>query len=369
MEYPKAGDIFRAKEAIELIASVDLCPPIEIPKIPNEAYVENISKKEREFWKSEIIRLKKERNAMVLAHNYVPGDIQDVADVVGDSLYLAQNGRDSDADVLVEASVLFMNQILAVMKKSHQKVLAPSLKALCSLAAHAKPEKILEWRCKYPDGIVVSYVNTYLDIKELSHYCCASANAANVIRYVFLKHKNAPVLFLPDIHLGFYAAKLLQKMGESLDRLWLMIGVCHVHDMIKPYHVFDAMEKHPGAATLVHPECGCTSCLRNTLDLGEIPKRMIQFRSTQGMIKALKDLPEKKIIVATEVGNLHPMSKASPDKTLIPANPEAVCAFMKQNTLKNLYESLRDMKYEITVDHDLARRARLPIERMLEIVN
>lgn len=369
MAYPKAGDIFRVKEAIELISSVDLGPPIEIPQIPAEAYSENISTDEREFWRSEILRFKKERNALVLAHNYVPRDVQDIADVVGDSLYLAQQGRDSDADVLVEASVLFMNQILAVMKKSHQTVLAPDLGALCSLAAHAKVENIREWKTANPSGIVVSYVNTYIDVKAESVYCCASANAADVIRYVFTHHAKAPVLFLPDVHLGFYAAKLLQKMGESLDRLWLMMGACHVHDMIKPYHVYGAMEKHPDAATMVHPECGCTSCLRNALDLREVPEKMIQFRSTQGMIKALKDVPQKEIIVATEIGNLHPMSKAAPDKILIPANPEAVCAFMKQNTLKNLYESLRDMKYEITVDPELARRARIPIERMLKIVN
>lgn len=367
--YPKAGDIFPAKEAIALIPEIDLGPPIEVPEIPVEEFAENIPDEEREFLKSEILRLKKERNALILAHNYVRPEIQDLADFVGDSLALAQRGRDSDADVLVEPAVLFMNQILAVNKKPHQIVLAPSLKALCSLAAHAKPEKILEWRRQYPNGIVVSYVNTYIDVKAASDYCCASANAAAVIKYVIKTHKDAPVLFLPDVYLGFYAAKLLQKMGENLDRLWLMMGACHVHDMIRPYHVHKEMRNYPDAAVVVHPECGCTSACMRQVTLGMMPEEMMQFRSTQGMIKFVQESPQKEIIVATETGNLYPMSKAAPDKTLIAANPKAVCAFMKQSTLRNLYKSLRDMKYEITVPPALAKRAKKPIQKMLEIVS
>lgn len=368
MTYPKAGDIFPAKEAISLIPQIDLGPPIEVPEIPKEAYPENVSKEEWEFWTSEILRLKKERNALILAHNYVRPEIQDIADFVADSLALAQRGKESDADVLIEPAVLFMNQILAVNKKPHQIVLAPSLRALCSLAEHAKVEKIREWRATHPDGIVVSYVNTYIDVKAESDYCCASANAAQVIQYVFANHKNVPALFLPDVHLGLYAAKLLRDMGKSIDRLWLMMGACHVHDMIKLYHVHQEMERHPDAAVVAHPECGCNSCLRNLLYYNKMPEKMIH-RSTQGMIAALKDMPEKEIIVATEVGNLYPMSKAAPDKILIAANPKAVCAFMKQNTLKNLYEALRDMKYEINVEPWLAERAKIPIELMLKITS
>jgi quinolinate synthase len=172
--------------------------------------------------------LKKEKNAYILAHNYAPRDIQDVADAVGDSLYLAQKGAESDAELLLEASVLFMNEILAIMKKPGQRVLAPDLGALCSLAAHADGDKIRRWKSEHPDGIVISYVNTYLDVKAESDYCCASANAARVILHV-LEHSNAdqPILFLPDIYLGFYAAKLLEQKEQSVDRLWLMMGACH----------------------------------------------------------------------------------------------------------------------------------------------
>lgn len=363
-----SGDILPAREAIAAIPETDLGPPIEVPSIPSEAFSENISDEERAFLRAEIERLKKERNALVLAHNYMPPDVQDAADVVGDSLYLAQQGKTSNADILVEAAVLFMNQILAIMKKPHQKVLAPDLGALCSLAAHADVEKIQRWKKEHPGGIVISYVNTYVDVKAESDYCCASANSAKVIHHVLQHHPGKPILFLPDVYLGFYAAKLLEKMGEPLERLWLMMGACHVHDSIRPHHVEAARKKYPGAAAVIHPECGCTSaCMRQVSD-GSVPDEMMQFRSTQGMVKFVKESPKKVVIVATEVGNIYPMSKAAPEKILIPANREAICAYMKQNTLRKLYLSLRDLVYEVTVDPEPARRARIPIERMLSIV-
>ena len=363
-----SGDILPAREAIAAIDTTDLGPPIEIPPIPPEAFPENVSGEEREWLRSEIACLKRERNALVLAHNYMPPDVQDVADAVGDSLFLAQKGTASDADVLVEAAVLFMNQILAVMKKPHQKVLAPDLRALCSLAAHADPGKIRAWKNAHPDGVVVSYVNTYVEVKAESDYCCASANSAGVIKYVLEHHPRQPILFLPDVYLGFYAAKLLEKMGEPIDRLWLMMGACHVHDRIRPHHVEEQRRLHPGAAAVVHPECGCTSACMRQVGSGVVPEDLMQFRSTQGMVKFVRESPAKVVIVATEIGNLHPMQKAAPEKKLVPANKEAICAFMKQNTLRGVYESLRDLKHEITVDPELAARARIPIERMLAIV-
>ncbi len=362
------GDILPAREAIEMIPRIDLGPPIEVPPIPLDALPENIPEEERVWLHSEIRRLAKERNALILAHNYMPRDVQDAADFVGDSLYLAKLGRESNADVLVEAAVLFMNQILAIMKKPHQKVLAPDLGALCSLAAHADINKIRAWKREHPNGIVVSYVNTYIDVKAESDYCCASANSGKVIQYVLEHESGKPILFLPDVHLGFFAAKLLEGMGKPIDLLWLMMGACHVHDDIRPGHVDNARKNHPNAAIAVHPECGCTSSCMRQVETGEIPMKMVGFRSTSGMFKYAQEIPQKEIIVATEIGNLYPLSRAVPNKTFIPANPEAVCAYMKQNTLRNLYESLRDMKYEITVDPELATKARMPIQRMLDIV-
>jgi quinolinate synthase len=369
MDGPVSGDIFPARDAIRMIDEVDLNPPIEIPPISPEAYPENVPEHEHRWLHSEISRLKKERNAFILAHNYAPRDIQDVADAVGDSLYLAQKGAESDADILLEASVLFMNQILAIMKKPHQRVLAPDLGALCSLAAHADVEKIRAWKREHANGIVISYVNTYLDVKAESDYCCASANAAKVILHL-LAHSSAqqPILFLPDVYLGFYAAKLLEQQGQPLDRLWLMMGACHVHDRIRPYHVERQKQLYPDAAVVVHPECGCTSACMRQMAQGTMPANMMQFRSTQGMVQFVRETPQKVVIMATEVGNIYPLSKAAPGKTVIPASPEAICAYMKQNTLRKVYLSLRDGIHEITVDKELAARARVPIERMLSIV-
>ena len=369
MDGPMSGDIFPAKQAIEMIDQVDLSLPLEIPPVPADAEPDNVPEAEHRWLLSEIARLKKKRNAYILAHNYAPRDIQDIADVVGDSLYLGQKGAASDTEVLLEASVLFMNEILAIMKKPHQKVLAPDLGALCSLAAHADVEKIRLWKKEHPGGIVISYVNTYLDVKAESDYCCASANAAKVILHV-LDHSNAeqPILFLPDVYLGFYAAKLLEQENQSIDRLWLMMGACHVHDRIRPYHVEQQRQLYPGAAVVVHPECGCTSACMRQMSQGNTPANMMQFRSTQGMVQFVHDTPQKVVIMATEIGNIYPLSKAVPEKTIVPASREAICAFMKQNTLRKVYLSLRDGVHEITVDPDLAARARKPIERMLSIV-
>ena len=359
----KQGDILPAVEAIAHIPHTDLTSPIEVPPIPEE----RLAPDEHAFLTSEINRFKKERNALVLSHNYqIPG-IQDVADFVGDSLFLMQKGVASDADVLVEASVLFMPQLLAIKKKRHQIVLAPHLGALCSLAAHADPEKIRAWKKAHAGGVVVSYVNTYIDVKAETDYCCASANVDKVILHAARQHPGAPILLLPDVYLGLYAVKLLEKAGESTDRLFLMMGACHVHEAIRPYHIEEMRQKYPDAAVAAHPECGCTSKCMNDIAEGRADEAGMQIRSTQGMVKFMRETPHKTIIMATEVGNIYPMQKAAPEKTIVPASEHAVCAFMKQNTLRNLYESLRDMKYEVTVDPVQAARARIPLDRMLNL--
>ncbi len=368
---PKPGDILPATDAMLSIPHMDLSSPIDIPEISSDAYATNISPARRSYLQYEIARLKKDTGALILAHNYMPDDVQMVADVVGDSLALAKAGRDSDAPIVLEASVLFMNQILAVFlevfQKKNQTILAPSMSALCSLAAHANPKKIRAWKRKFPDGIVISYVNTYLDVKVLSDYCCASGNATKVIEHVLATHPDVPILFLPDVYLGFYAATLLQDRGESLDRLWLMMGACHVHDMIRPMHVALAREEHPEAAVVYHPECGCTSACMTEVKEGRVSKEQMQARSTQGMVDFVKSAKQKTIIMATEIGNIRPMQLAAPDKLIVPANKDAECAFMKQNTLENLYLALRDKQHVITVDPKVAKRAYIPIERMLAI--
>ena len=368
---PSSGDILPAREAIEKISMADLTPPIEVPPIPNEARPDGIPEKERQFLKSEIRRLKKVRNALVIAHNYQIEDIHEVADYSGDSLYLAQKGIESDADVVVEPAVLFMPQILEVMRivENRKKpiILAPNLNALCSLAAHADPNKILAWKRANPKGIVIMYVNTYVEVKALTDYCCASANAEKVLAYVAEKHPDTPLLFGPDVHLGYFAAKKLIEMGYSIDQLSLMIGACHVHDEIRMYHILARKKEHPHAATIAHRECGCTAACMTQIEDGLISTKELRFGSTSSFFKQAEEMPQKEIIVATENGIIPLLSKAVPGKTFIPANPNAVCEFMKQNTLRNLYESLRDMKHVVTVDPKLAKRAYVPIKRMLEI--
>lgn len=364
---PLSGDILQASEAIALIPQVDLGPPIEIPPIPPEADPKNIPEKERQWLKIEIEKLAEEKDVLLLAHNYEPKDVQDVAHFIGDSIHLAKIGRASKKKVLMEASVLFMNQILDVMKQPGQIVLAPSLKALCSLAAHANPKTILDWKHEHPNGKVISYVNTYMDVKAISDICCASANATKVIQYMAERYPDDQLLFLPDIFLGYYAMDVLQKMGRSTDKLWLMMGACHVHEKITANHLRKQMLLHPDAAVSAHMECGCVTKCVSMLNQGLITEDRLRLSSTWGAIDFAKNTPYKKIIVATTVTNIYPMQKAAPDKEFIPANPEAHCEFMEQNTLRNLYESLRDMKYEITVDPELARQARIPIERMLAI--
>src|SRR3989338_8218895 len=271
----ESGDILPAREAIALLDEIDLGPTIDLPPVPPEAHPENIPEDERRWLKREIARLKRERNAIVLAHNYMPPDVQDVADIVGDSLLLAKEGSESDADVLLESAVLFMNEILAIRKKPHQIVLAPDKGALCSLAAHADVRKIRDWKAEYPQGAVITYVNTYIDVKAESDYCCASANYGKVMAYALERHKT--VLFGPDVYLGFHVAKWLQKMGYSLDRLFLIMGACHVHDQIRPHHVDEQRRLHPEAAVVVHPECGCSSGCTSALDQGLVTEQMMQF--------------------------------------------------------------------------------------------
>lgn len=361
-----SGDILLAREAVAAIDVTDLSPTIEIPPIPADTRPENISEEERMWLRDEIAKLKKERNALILAHNYMPQDVQDVADVTGDSLYLAKVGSESSADVLLEAAVLFMNQILAAKKKPHQIVLMSDPKALCSLAAHADVEKIRLWKAEHPNGVVIMYVNTYIEVKAESDFCCASANSPQVIEYVAKNYPDSDILFGPDIYLGLYAAKMLLGMGLLVDRLWLQMGACHVHEQIRPGHLQEQQRLHPDAVAVGHMECGCQSaCLLPMVGGAE---NKMRFLSTQQMVKFAKETSAKKIIVATEVGNIYPMSKAAPDKIFIPASAEAICPFMKQNTLRKIYNSLKNLVYEVNVDPELGRRAMRAIDNMLRIV-
>jgi len=306
---------------------------------------------------AEILQLKQERQAVILAHNYQIPEIQDLADFVGDSLGLSQEAAKTDAEVIVFGGVHFMAETAAILCPD-KKVLIPDLKAGCSLAATITAEQLRQWKAEYPDAVVVSYVNTSAEVKAESDYCCTSSNAEKVIRAI---PEDKEILFLPDLFLGSY----LQKVTGRKMHLWM--GECHVHAGIRPEHIRTMRQEHPQAEFLIHPECGCISSFMYYLADHAIPAQRTHIFSTGGMVNHARQSPAKAFIVATEVGLLHRMRKDSPQKQFIPANPEAVCQYMKMITLENLLHSLREMVYEVTIPEPIARRARRAIERMLEL--
>jgi quinolinate synthase len=306
---------------------------------------------------AEINRLHRERNAVILAHNYQIPEIQDLADFVGDSLGLSQAAARTDAEVIVFCGVHFMAETAAILCPD-KKVLIPDLEAGCSLAATINADQLRAWKAEHPGAVVVAYVNTTAEVKAEADYCCTSSNAVKVINSI---PPDREILFLPDFFLGSYLERVT---GRKL-HVWL--GECHVHAGIRPADILARLEAHPDAEFLIHPECGCvTSCMYCVAD-GTIPADNTHILSTEGMIRRARQSPAKKFIVATEVGVLHRMRKDNPDKVFIPASEDAVCQYMKKITLEKVYRSLRDLVYEVRVEPEIAARARLAIERMLSL--
>jgi quinolinate synthase len=300
---------------------------------------------------AEIERLKKEKNAIVLAHYYQEPDIQDVADYIGDSLGLAQKAEKTDADIIVFAGVHFMAETAKILNPE-KKVLLPDLKAGCSLADSAPPELFRQFKAKHPDHIVISYINCTADIKALSDIICTSSNAQKIVESVPADQK---IIFAPDKNLGSY---LIKKTGRDMV-LWN--GACMVHEIFSLEKITRLKVRHPHAKIIAHPECE-EPILRIADYIG----------STTGLLKYTQEDNSKEYIVATETGILHQMQKSSPGKTFIPAPPDNSCAcndcpHMKLNTLEKLYLCMEYETPEITMDEQLRTAARKPIERMLEI--
>ena len=298
----------------------------------------------------EIAALKKQRNAVILAHNYQIGEIQDVADFTGDSLRLAQEAKKTDAEVILFCGVHFMAETASILCPEH-KGLVPDLEAGCSLADMIRPEDIRQWKAAHPDGVVVCYINTSAAVKAECDLCCTSANADKVVASI---PEEKEVLFVPDFFLGTYVK---QKTGRKNMELWR--GYCPTHVMIQSAEIEKIRKEHPAAEFLMHPECGC---LTKSMHLAD------RILSTEGMVRYVNESPAKEFIVATETGILHRMRKDHPEKLFIPASPQAVCSYMKMNTLEKIVRSLENLQYEVKVPKELADRARLPIERMLAIV-
>ena len=299
----------------------------------------------------EIARLKREMNAVILAHYYQESEIQDLADFVGDSLQLSQQAATTQADVIVFAGVLFMAETAKILNPG-KLVLLPDLKAGCSLADGCPANQFEAFRKRHPDHVAITYINCSAEVKALSDIICTSSNAEKIIRQI---PADKPILFAPDQHLGRY---LMKKTGRELT-LWP--GSCIVHEMFSAKSLVQLKERHSGALVLAHPECP-EAVLRHADYVG----------STTGILKYAVSSPAREFIVATENGILHQMEKACPEKTFISAPGEGGCScsecpHMKLNTMEKLYLCMRDRKPEITLDETLRQRALMPILRMLEM--
>jgi quinolinate synthase len=299
----------------------------------------------------EIERLKKERNAVLLAHYYQESEIQDVADFIGDSLQLAQAAAKTSADVICFAGVHFMAETAKILNP-HRTVVLPDLEAGCSLASGCPADRFAAWIAKHPGAVVVSYINCTAEVKALSDYIVTSSNAEKIVRSI---PEDRTVLFAPDKNLGRYLEK---KIGRKMV-LWQ--GSCVVHETFSLRKLVGLKERHPGALVIAHPEC-------------EEPVLAIAdyVGSTTALLKYAVSSPAGEFIVATESGILHQMRKAAPGKTFHAAPPDANCAcnecpFMRKNTLEKVYLSLRDLRPAIEMDAGLLERARRPIERMLAL--
>lgn len=300
---------------------------------------------------AEIERLKKEKNAIVLAHYYQEPDIQDVADYIGDSLGLSQQAAKTDADIIVFAGVHFMAETAKILSPQ-KKVLLPDLKAGCSLADSAPPELFRKFKERYPDHLVISYINCSAGIKALSDIICTSSNAQKIIESVPV---DRPIIFAPDRNLGSY---LVKKTGRDMV-LWN--GACMVHEIFSLEKITRLKVRHPKAKVIAHPECEAA-----VLEIADY------IGSTTGLLKFTQQDDAQEYIVVTETGILHQMEKANPQKTFIPAPPNNACAcndcpHMKLNTLEKLYLCMEYEEPEITMDEQLRIAAKKPIDRMLEI--
>jgi quinolinate synthase len=303
-----------------------------------------------------------ERGAVILAHNYQLPEIQDVADVVGDSLALSQRAARTEQPVIAFCGVHFMAETASILCPD-KKVLIPDLRAGCSLADSITPDELRAWQARHPGAITVMYVNTTAEIKALTDYCVTSSNAVAVVEHILREHgPDVEILFGPDMFLGAYVEKTTGKKMHVWD------GECHVHAGIRPADIARVRAEHPGADFLIHPECGCSTSVMEYVAAGDVEADGVHMLSTGGMLKyARSAAPGTTAIMATETGMLHPLRMAAPDVDFVAANEAATCRYMKMITLPKLRDCLRDLTGEVRVPEEIARRARIPIERMVAI--
>jgi len=308
--------------------------------------------------RDEILQLKKEKDVVILAHNYQVPDVQDVADFVGDSLGLSRLAAKVDNKTILFCGVHFMAETAAIISPE-KKVLIPDLEAGCSLSDSITLQDLLKWKKEHPGAIAVGYVNTTAEIKSELDYCCTSSNAVNVVNAI---PKDKEILFLPDMFLGAYVSKMT---GRKNMHIWA--GECHVHAGITAADVQNKLDQFTNAEFLVHPECSCTTPMLYDIAAGDYNNRRVQILSTEGMMKHVKNSTARDFVVATETGILYRMRKQNPGKNFVPASENAECQYMKMINLAKVHDSLIEEKYEVKVPKEIADKARLSIERMLAI--
>ncbi len=309
-------------------------------------------------WAQEVRQLAKDRDAVILAHNYQLPEIQDIADHVGDSLALSRIASQVKESTIVFCGVHFMAETAKIL--SYDKtVIIPDARAGCSLADTINAEQLRTWKAEHPGAVVVSYVNTTAAVKAETDICCTSSNAVEVVQSI---DPNKEILFCPDQFLGAHAQ---QMTGRTNMHIWM--GECHVHAGINGQDLKAMVAAEPDAELFIHPECGCATSAMYLASSGVVPKERTKILSTSGMITAAKETRAAKVLVATETGMLHQLRKANPLVIFEPVNRAAVCKYMKMNTPEKLLEALRTGRDEVTVPRDIADRARLSVERMIAI--
>ena len=308
--------------------------------------------------KNEILRLKKEKDVVILAHNYQIPDVQDVADFTGDSLGLSRQAAKVSQKTILFCGVHFMAETAAIICPE-KRVLIPDLQAGCSLSDSITVEELRNWKKQHPNAITVGYVNTTAEIKSELDYCCTSANAVNVVKAI---PADKEILFLPDMFLGSYVAKVTGRKN-----MFIWAGECHVHAGIKPEDIAKKLDLMQDAEFLIHPECSCTTPMMYDVAAGSFDDRKVSILSTEGMLNHVHNSKAKSFVVATETGILYKMKQQNPDKTFIPASEKAECQYMKMITLKKVYDALVQEKNQVIVPKEIADKARLAIDRMLAI--
>ena len=305
-----------------------------------------------------IRQLKKEKDAVILAHNYQIPQVQQIADFVGDSLGLSRQAAKISNGTIVFCGVHFMAETASIISPD-KKVLIPDPGAGCSLSDTITRDALIRWKKQHPKAVTVGYVNTTAEIKAELDYCCTSSNAVNVINAI---PKEREILFLPDMFLGSYVSKMTGRKN-----MYIWPGECHVHAGITPQDIQKKLDSLSEAEFVIHPECSCTTPIMYDAAAGNFENNKIEILSTEGMMKHVKKSSAKNFVVATETGILYRMREQNPTKTFVAASDKAECQYMKMITLDKVHDSLAEDKYIVQVPKETADKARLAIERMLAI--